>query len=1001
MERYCYLLVILFFFCCCTKSDLEKSLDLAGENRAELEKVLEHYKNDTEDSLKLLAAKYLIENMDAHYSCQSVELDRYYVKLDSIFRLNSPDTPLTPRQDSLLKALTYPAQGTFAIVPDIKTISAKFLINNIESAFEAWKSPFARKLNFGEFCEYLLPYRAGHEKIVGWRSLYKATFSPFLKSYSDTVCRLRNNLLDQGDWSLEAIPKEQKYASLPSRLFRSASEFTVCGWVKPDRDKVYARFFDFGKDDSYYICFVPCDGNRKSSLRLRTRKQGEEQILEGEALPANRWAHVAVVLKGGFVSLYINGKRANSQKAKIDPQVFSRNYIAKSQFDHDPYFEGEINGLQVYKKGLAHSDIVHLASSKSTQSISSGQPDLKIGFKSPPYDKKEYRVLSPDLFSHSTEFTACGWIEPSVQKTYSRFFDFGQGDSQYICFVASNGNGSNLTVKGRQPENAIIWADSLPVGKKSHVAVASSHGYVYLYMNGKLINTKKVDIDLPKFTRNYVGKSQFDQDPNFEGKISDFRVYGRMLNYAEIKVLAGRKTPSPTENLQAVLDRIRAYYNRILSRSYLVREGGYDPSLLLNLKTGSCNDYSLLGTHVFRSVGIPCAIDFSQQAGHDWNALIFDNKNYDCSFIDDNDTVGKHIKGYKRIISDKMSKVFRHTYAKQKDLPAMSGSKENYPGIFKDPCLKDVTGLYLACSDVSVKLNNAAPEDQKYVYLYNFQREWVAVHWSRHKSGRAVFTKMGRGVVYLPAYYSSDNRVYPAAYPFILGNGGDVHTLKPNPKLRQKLVLVRKYPEKESHKKKRLLGAAFQLAQKPDFSDAVTIHSVETQPEIRYNHICFSLNRKYRYFRFVSPPKSNGGEISEIDLFGVDGKKIKPSKVLGNADCAAGRGLESVFDGDPLTSYWCNKKDDGWVGLDFGQPVSIQSLRFLPLNDDNFIKENESYELFYWNNKWVSLGKRTGTDSQYLEYSNAPTNSLFWLRNLTKGSEERIFTYGNGKQVWW
>jgi hypothetical protein len=88
--------------------------------------------------------------------------------------------------------------------------------------------------------------------------------------------------------------------------------------------------------------------------------------------------------------------------------------------------------------------------------------------------------------------------------------------------------------------------------------------------------------------------------------------------------------------------------------------------------------------------------------------------------------------------------------------------------------------------------------------------------------------------------------------------------------------------------------------------------------------------------------------------------------------------------------------------LDFGKPASISRFRYLPRNDDNFIKEGEEYELFYReNNQWVSLGKQTGSSKQYLEYANAPLNALFWLRNHTKGREERIFTYENGRQVWW
>jgi hypothetical protein len=36
-----------------------------------------------------------------------------------------------------------------------------------------------------------------------------------------------------------------------------------------------------------------------------------------------------------------------------------------------------------------------------------------------------------------------------------------------------------------------------------------------------------------------------------------------------------------------------------------------------------------------------------------------------------------------------------------------------------------------------------------------------------------------------------------------------------------------------------------------------------------------------------------------------------------------------------------------------------------------------------------------------LYYDDAPTNALFRLRNHSKGKEERIFTYEDGKQVWW
>jgi hypothetical protein len=38
---------------------------------------------------------------------------------------------------------------------------------------------------------------------------------------------------------------------------------------------------------------------------------------------------------------------------------------------------------------------------------------------------------------------------------------------------------------------------------------------------------------------------------------------------------------------------------------------------------------------------------------------------------------------------------------------------------------------------------------------------------------------------------------------------------------------------------------------------------------------------------------------------------------------------------------------------------------------------------------------------QFLNYNNVSSGGLYILHNLTRGREERIFTYENGKQVFW
>mgnify|MGYP002241202358 CR=1 FL=1 len=78
-----------------------------------------------------------------------------------------------------------------------------------------------------------------------------------------------------------------------------------------------------------------------------------------------------------------------------------------------------------------------------------------------------------------------------------------------------------------------------------------------------------------------------------------------------------------------------------------------------------------------------------------------------------------------------------------------------------------------------------------------------------------------------------------------------------------------------------------------------------------------------------------------------------------------------------------------WYGWELEQPENVARIVFLPRNDDNFIREGEEYELFYWNHgTWMSLGRKTGNFEAVLKYDNVPAQALFRLHNRTKGSEE-------------
>jgi hypothetical protein len=201
----------------------------------------------------------------------------------------------------------------------------------------------------------------------------------------------------------------------------------------------------------------------------------------------------------------------------------------------------------------------------------------------------------------------------------------------------------------------------------------------------------------------------------------------------------------------------------------------------------------------------------------------------------------------------------------------------------------------------------------------------------------------------------------------------------------------------------RVVGGKIQIASDSLFTDSVTLHTI-SEYGITANEIDLkSSKQKSRYWRYYPP---NGGycNMAELFFYEENTKEELKGKIIGtNGSFRSGNlyAKEAAFDRDALTFFDAPYSSECWVGVDFGEPVLIDRIAYLPRNDGNCIEIGDEYELFYWkNNAWQSLGRQIA-DGVSLTFENCPDNALFLLHDHTKGVEERIFTYENGRQVWW
>lgn len=130
---------------CKQESALEKALVLAGRNRYELEKVLKHYEKD---SLKQVAARFLIENMPYHTYSE----EYYFLPGGKKYRPQISDFSEEADYKKHIDSLN---DAGFSIIrnhkTDIQTLDSAFLVHNIELAFIAWEKPWAKQVPFPIF----------------------------------------------------------------------------------------------------------------------------------------------------------------------------------------------------------------------------------------------------------------------------------------------------------------------------------------------------------------------------------------------------------------------------------------------------------------------------------------------------------------------------------------------------------------------------------------------------------------------------------------------------------------------------------------------------------------------------------------------------------------------------------------------------------------------------------------------------------------------------------
>ena len=928
-----YTFIVALLLCAACDRSLDNALQMSGDNRVELEKVLAHFKDDP-DPLKYRAAKFIIENMPYNYS-NAGDAAEY---ADSAFRVSSC-YPIEQR-DSIFGSIAFSNPSlSSSISVDLKSLKADYLIQMIDEACDLW-----RQVNWKEeydesifFFDYVLPYRLINEPVSLWRSYVKENY-PFL--YTSMVSSNRGITIEcEGAQHDKRNLQENEAASGKKTVMLSQPGDSLTFTIRSYGTSSKRLFLKYSAQTLDTKANIHVNGNLVKTLQL-------EPTLYPTVFRENR-VGIDVNLKEGENRIRI---------ACVDAPI-GMDYVRVSSLETI-----DTPSLSDYSQRYC--------------SIRNKQSDRYITFDLKGKAKERQLELKNKAGNDSTQLLRLDYLGFPIWKIYT-----AHHDTTDLCVEVKD---AGLEAGCEVVQNDYITTyQKEKINHQKWVIIPLGNGYC------KIMN-KDCGLFLTAVRRGQKEVLTVDDYRNSDSQQWEIEEHDERSDCKSIFAFGG-----------AVSEAMKVYDANTLFEWY-DNKSGLMPrgTTLLKGLSGNCREEACFAVYLCRSLGIPSAIDFTpnwgnRSQGHTWNVIINPDGKSTPFFMGSVPGDTAHYS-----YSYSKAKVFRRRFSLNRDMAETFARERHVPSLFRSLNIIDVTDEYY---ENPVDVERPVPAeyaDRKVAYICVFDNaNWVPVHYGKIRNGKVMFNCMGPDIVYMAAV-CDEGGIRPFGNPFLVAGDGSVTDICISKGKSVSMVLRRKFPflGKFSHINYLMGGGLFQGSNDADFSRVTNFYQFEGVTNGNWYDIPVKDTEEYKYLRYLGPAGSHGN-INELAFYDKDGNKLV-GKIIGT-EGEPKKTKETVFDGDILTGFNALGADGQWVGMQLAKPSRVGRIRFIARNDGNTIEKGDLYALCYWDNcQWNEVERKVAT-SDSLIIRNVPAGGLYILHDLTKGKEERLFTYEKGKQVWW
>ena len=167
--------------------------------------------------------------------------------------------------------------------------------------------------------------------------------------------------LSGGQLTLSASASQ--YVSLPAGIVGGLSNLTAMAWVNLNTVSNWSRVFDFGNSTTVAMYMTAQNASTTNLyFAITTNSYTTEQPVYGNfPLSTGIWHQVALTLNGSTGTLYLDGNPVGTNAAlTLNPVILgntTNNYLGKSQWATDPYYNGQFEEFRIYNAALSPAEV--------------------------------------------------------------------------------------------------------------------------------------------------------------------------------------------------------------------------------------------------------------------------------------------------------------------------------------------------------------------------------------------------------------------------------------------------------------------------------------------------------------------------------------------------------------------------------------------------------------------------------------------------------------------